>query len=100
LCDHGFLDDLGFTPLWRKRGRFDPARDFGYQAQEHYGNFDPDKTVSAAEFAALIRTIKERGVMSPGKAEFIRIPSQLPLAPSGLLTRAVAVSYLESSLSN
>jgi hypothetical protein len=99
LCDHGFLDDLGFTPLWRKRGRFDPTRDSGYQAQEHYGNFEPDKAVNATEFAALVRTIKERGVMSPGKAEFVRIPAQLPPVPSGQLTRAVAVAYLESSLS-
>ena len=61
-------------------------------------NFEPDKTISATEFAALIRTIKERAVMSPGKAEFIRVSVQLPPAPAGQLTRALAVNYLELSL--
>jgi hypothetical protein len=41
LCDNGLLADLGFVPIWRTRGRFDAKRDFGYQSQESYGNFEP-----------------------------------------------------------
>ena len=48
------------------------------------------------QFTALIRTIKEQGVQSPGKGEIVRVPVNLPSAPSGTLTRAVAVQYLES----
>jgi hypothetical protein len=98
LCDNGMLEPLGFIPLWRKRGAFDPKRDVGYQAMQAYGNFEPDKPVTGAEFAALIRAIKERGIVSPGKAEFVVVPAEIPPLPVGPLTRAIACQYLESTL--
>lgn len=98
LCDNGLLADWGFHPIWRRRGRFDPKRDSGYQAQQSYGSFKPDQAVTSAEFAGLIRAIKERGVQSPGKAEFVRVPAQLPPTPTGVLTRGTATQYLESAL--
>jgi len=98
LCDNGLLGDLGFTPIWRSRGRFDAKRDSGYAAQQNYGNFEPDKPVTPGEFAALIRTIKERGIRSPGKEEFIRVEVEMPPVPTGTLTRAIACQYLESVL--
>ena len=96
LTDNGMLEGIGFIPLWRKRGEFDAKRDAGYQSQESYGNFEPDRPISTAEFVAIIRAIKERGMLSPGKAEYIRIPTTLPMPPNGPLTRAMACQYLES----
>lgn len=98
LTDSGLLESLGFAPLWRKRGRFDPARDRGYQSQENYGRFEPDRSVSGLEFAAWLRAVKEHVIQSPGKAEPATVPATMPPIPGAKLTRAMACDYIEKVL--
>ncbi|MFN9428931.1 MAG: FAD-dependent oxidoreductase [Acidobacteriota bacterium] len=98
LCDNNLLAAFGFEAKWRSRGRFVAERDAGYQSLHSYGNFEPDKPVTAEELAAAIRAIKERGVTSPGKQEYIKVPVSLPDPPQGTVTRATALRYVESCL--
>jgi len=69
LFDHHLLGPFGIQPRWPAAGGYDPERNAGFDAGSAFGEFQPGKTVTRGELAALIQAIAGRSTPVEGVSE-------------------------------
>ncbi len=57
LFDHRLLAPFGVEPRWRSAGGYDAEHNAGFATGRVFGDFQPDRPVTQAEFGALLRLI-------------------------------------------
>lgn len=99
LFDHGAMAVFGIEPQWPKEGGYNPAQHAGFRQKYQIGALEPDRIVTAAEFARLIEYFESGEGPLRAKGTIPKKPIRAEAAEGQPpITRAEACARLASRL--
>jgi hypothetical protein len=96
--DHRLLGAFGIHPRWVEAGGYDPARNAGFTQRERFGGFEPDRPVTTAQWAELLRAAAAMRTPSPGSGIVRSRPGAPPAGSEEPITRGEAAVLAERAI--